>query len=513
MITIQVSILDIRSMEPVVMISRQTAHRLRLRHTDTVTLIYTNNELVASPVVVQGFIEDDVVGISEYHADKLGVKQGSKVDILARRPPQSYDFIKKKIGGHEWSPNEVRSIVNDISRNKYTSMEIASFALVSQFQGYKEDELVEVAKCMAEAGTQFNFNEPTYDKHSIGGVPGNKITPIIVSIVAAAGLLIPKTSSRAITSPSGTADTMEVMCNVTFTPDELSELAPKSRGMIVWNAPLNLSPLDDIVIDVKRQLGIDPPDQMLASIVSTKLAMGVGGLVFDIPTGLGTKMENRKHATKYAHSLIGLCRNLGINVEAALTLGEQPLGFNIGPALEAQEALRVLENFPSDNARAVSVKEKSVELAGILLEIANLCPLGKGSVLAEEYLTSGKALKKFKEIIEIQGGDKNISSESIVMGEYFEDIPAPKDGYISRIDNKMIKNVCTAAGAPRDKVAGVVLHSKVGEFVHEGEKLFTIYSNSDAKLSSAIQTATTQIPFVIEGMIISRVSSVPEKNI
>ncbi|MHA2030677.1 MAG: AMP phosphorylase [Candidatus Kariarchaeaceae archaeon] len=513
MITIQVSILDIRSVEPVVMISRQTAHRLRLRHTDTVTLIYDQNELVASPVVVQGFIEDDVVGISEYHADKLGVKQGSKVDILARRPPQSYELIKKKIGGHEWSANEVRSIVNDISRNKYTSMEIASFALVSQFQGYKETELVEVAKSMAEAGTQFNFNEPTYDKHSIGGVPGNKITPIIVSIVAAAGLLIPKTSSRAITSPAGTADTMEVMCNVTFTPEELSELAPKSRGMIVWNAPLNLSPLDDIVIDVKRQLGIDPPDQMLASIVSTKLAMGIDGLVFDIPTGYGTKMEDRKHATNYAHSLIGLCRNLGINVEAALTLGEQPLGFNIGPALEAQEALKVLENPRIDNVRAVSVKEKSVELAGILLEVAKISPRGKGSIFAEEYLNSGKALKKFKEIVEIQGGDKDITSKEIVIGEHSEDIPATKDGYISNINNMIIKSVCTAAGAPRDKGAGIVLHSKVGEFVHEGEKMFTIYANSEAKLSSAIQTAITQIPFTIEGMIISRVSSIPEKNV
>ncbi|OLS27162.1 MAG: AMP phosphorylase [Candidatus Heimdallarchaeota archaeon LC_2] len=513
MITIQVSILDIRAIEPVVMISRQTAHQLRLRHTDIVNLIYDKNELVASPVVVQGFIEDGVVGISEFHANKLGVKQGSKVDILARRPPQSYDLIKKKIGGYEWSANDVRSIVNDISRNRYTSMEIASFALVSQFQGYKENELVEVAKSMAEAGTQFNFNEKTYDKHSIGGVPGNKITPIIVSIVAAAGLLIPKTSSRAITSPSGTADTMEVLCNVKFTPEEISELAPKSRGMIVWNAPLNLSPLDNIVIDVKRQLGIDPPDQMLASIVSTKIAMGVDGLVFDIPTGYGTKMKDRKVATKYAHSLIGLCRNLGIDVEAALTLGEQPLGFNIGPALEAQEALRVLENVKTDNVRAVSVKEKSVELAGILFEIAKICPPGKGAALAEEYLTSGKALKKFKEIVEIQGGDKNITSESVTIGDYNSEIPAPKDGYIASIDNKIIKNVCTAAGTPRDKGAGIILHAKVGEFVHEGEKLFTIYSDTEAKLSLAIQTATTQLPFTIEGMIISRVSSIPEKNI
>ncbi|MCH8906862.1 MAG: hypothetical protein IH840_07215, partial [Candidatus Heimdallarchaeota archaeon] len=305
------------------MFSVATASKLRLRHTEIVTLKYDQNELVASPVVVQGFIEDDIIGISEKDANLLGVRNDALVTLLARRVPQSYDLIKKKVQGTPWSNNDVRALVSDISRRKYTSLEVASFALVSQFQGYSSSELVEITQSMAAEGTEFNFNEPTYDKHSIGGIPGNKITPIIVSIVAAAGLLIPKTSSRAITSPSGTADTMEVLANVSFSPDEISELAPKARGMIVWNAPLNLSPLDNIVIDVKRQLGIDPPDQMLASIVSTKLAMGVDYLVFDIPTGLGSKMPDRSDAINFAHSLIDLCRQLGIRVEAALTLGEQ----------------------------------------------------------------------------------------------------------------------------------------------------------------------------------------------
>ncbi len=513
MITIQAKLIDIRSIEPIIMISHSTASKLLLRHTDTVTLRYDLNELVASPVVVKGFIEDNVLGISEKYAAWLGIEEGSQISLFTRRPPKSYELIKKKIEGIPWSVNDVRTIVNDISRRRYTSLEVASFTLVSQFQGYDNQELKAVAQSMAEVGTQFNFAEPTYDKHSIGGIPGNKITPIIVSIVAAAGLLIPKTSSRAITSPSGTADTMEVLCDVIFTPDEISELAPKSRGMIVWNAPLNLSPLDDIVIDIKRQLGIDPTDQMLASIVSTKIAMSVNNLIFDIPTGLGTKMPSRSNAINFAHSLIGLCRQLGIRVEAALTLGEQPLGHNIGPALEAKEALQILENKTSESRVSISVKEKAIELAGILLEMGGLTSTNKGTQMAQEYIDSGKALQKFKEIIEIQGGDPNISSDDIQLGEYSLNIPAAKDGYITQVLNNSVKNICITAGAPKDKGAGIILHAKLGEFVHEGDVLFTIYSNSESKLSLAQQTCISMPAYTVEGMIIRRIGSSPEGEV
>jgi AMP phosphorylase len=247
--------------------------------------------------------------------------------------------------------------------------------------------------------------------------------------------------------------------------------------------------------------------------VSTKIAMGVTNLIFDIPTGQGTKMETRNVAINFAHSLIGLCRQLGIRVEAALTLGEQPLGYNIGPALEAKEALQVLENVGLDNGKSVSVREKAIELAGILLELGGLTGLGKGTKFAEEYLSSGKALKKFKEIIDIQGGDPKITSDNVTVGDYSLEVPATKDGYISQILNNSIKTICKAAGAPKDKGAGMILHTKQGEFVHEGDPLFSIYSNSESRLSLALQTCNSLPPFNIEGMIIRRIGSIPEKDV
>ena len=509
MINIPAKILDIRSTEPMVMLSKNTASRLNLRHDEILSLKHKGKEIVANPVVVQEILENNVIGISQKDSKWLEVDDDTQIMVSARKTPVSYDFIKKKYNSNNpWNQNEILSIVNDISNRRYTSVEVASFALVTQYSGFSSFELEEFSKAMAEAGNQLDFNEPTFGKHSIGGIPGNKISPIIVPIIAAAGLLIPKTSSRAITSPSGTADTMEVFANVNFTPDEISEIAPKSRGMIVHNGPLNLSPLDDIVIGVKRQLDIDPKDQMLASIVSTKIAMGIDNLVFDIPTGTGSKMPNRQNAVNFAHSLIGLCRQLGIRVEAALTLGEQPLGNAIGPALEAKEALQVLEgNGPN------SVVEKSVDIAGILLEMSGLTNTGKGSEMASEILSSGKALTKFREIIEFQGGNPNIKFDEIEIGSEQTSIYAKKDGYVVGVNNKSINAIAKAAGCPKDKEAGIIIHKRQGEYIHNGDPLITIFANSDSKLTSALQTANTHSPIILEGMVLRRIGSIPEKNI
>jgi len=259
------------------------------------------------------------------------------------------------------------------------------------------------------------------------------------------------------------------------------------------------------VIEVKKELGIDPRDQMLASIVSTKLAMGVDKLVFDIPTGPQTKMKDNTDALEFAHSMINLCRQLDIRVEAALTLVDQPLGRNIGPALEAVESLQVLEG-----KGPASVIEKSVELAGMLLEMGGLANLGQGSTVAHEYIKTGKALSKFQEIVEVQGGEKGVGSKTVETAEYTFEVKALMDGYIQDIDSKRISAVANAAGTPKFKQAGIRLNFRKGDFVHEGESLFTIYSPSESKLTSAIQTATTSPPFIIEGMIIRRVGSISQ---
>lgn len=504
MIKLPVRILDIRSVDPTIMISHQTASKLKFKHTAVVTVRHeiSGKSFSATPVVTEGLVEDNVVGISAPDADWLGVKDGDEVIVANRRRPSSLDLLKLKMKGQNLTKNDVYSIVNDISKRNYINLEISSFVLTSEFQGFTDDEMTAFAISMAEQGTQFDFQEKTFDKHSIGGVPGNKVSLVIVPIVASAGLLIPKTSSRAITSPSGTADSMEVLADVEFSPDEVSEIAPRVRGMIIHNEPLKLSPMDGIVAKVKKFLDVDPQDQMLSAIISTKIAMGIKNLILDIPTGKYTKMQTAEEAMNFAHKLVGLCHRVGINVEAAMTMGDTPIGNNVGPALEAKEALEILEGKVKNTAYT-----KSLELAGTLLEMGGVAPPNRGSEVAKEFVDSGKALKKFKEIIEVQGGNPKLTSEQITIGEYSHTICASQNGYVRSISNRGTKLICAAAGAPNSKESGIVLHTRIGAFVKEGDPLFTIYSNSESKLSSAIQVATNYMAVKISGMIINRVKS------
>ncbi|MHA2358113.1 MAG: AMP phosphorylase, partial [Candidatus Heimdallarchaeaceae archaeon] len=428
-----------------------------------------------------------------------------KVGVFVRRRPVSLEFVKSKRVGQLWRENQIRAIVNDICSNQYTDLEISMFTLSQYYLGLNMDEIQYLTSSMAEFGTTIDFEEPVFDKHSIGGIPGNKVSLIIVPTIAAAGLLIPKTSSRAITSPSGTADTMEVLCDVNFSADEILEIAPKVRGMLVWGGTLDLSPLDEIVIHkVEQPLGIDPHSQMLASIFSKKISTGVDHLVLDIPTGEGSKMPTRDDAISYAQESTELGRRLGIHVEAALSYGEQPLGKAIGPALEAREALDTIAG-----KGPTSVFEKSVELSGILFEMAGLAPAGQGPALAADYIHKGKTKEKMEEIIGVQGGNANVKAEDIPIGQYSASITAPKDGYIIKLSNSAIKKIANAAGTPRHKEAGMILHKKIGDFAKKDEELMTIYSNSESRLTEALNLSANLNPFISEGMIIKRISSGP----
>ena len=453
---------------------------------------------------IENVVEKEYIGLSPEIFNKLGLNEGDPVTVLQRKPPASYDFIKKKAYGGKWDKSEVYSIINDITKGDYTDYELEMFVLTQFFRGLDNYELEYLTRAMADSGIRLNFDEPTYDKHSIGGIPGNKVSLLIVPIVAAAGLLIPKTSSRAITSPAGTADTMEVLAPVEFTKEEIEEIVPKVRGMIMWGGALDLAPVDDILIKhVKKHIGVDPPDQMMAAIIAKKLALGIDRLVIDLPTGRGAKLTTEKEAMEFGHDVVSLCRRVNIQAEAVITHGEQPLGHAVGPALEAQEALNTLMGKGSS-----SVLEKSAEIAGILLEMGNVAPPGKGYEFAKEFVKSGKALKKFREIIEVQGGDPNVKPEDIQIGAYTGTYEAHRNGYISRIDNRIIALAAKTAGAPESKGAGIWIHAKQGDFVKPGDPVITVYSDSESKLSQALNILETYPPFSAEGSVIYRITGI-----
>ncbi|MCE7737390.1 MAG: AMP phosphorylase [Candidatus Heimdallarchaeota archaeon] len=470
--------------------------------TELAQLILDQKKKLVQVVRTDTVLKGDI-GIPKNLADKLKLNEGQSISIKPRSRPASYPLIMKKYEKEKWSGEDLRLIIDDMYQGNVSDLEFAAFTLAMQYESLGMDETEQLTRAFTLHGETIEFNEPVYDKHSIGGIPGNKVSLLIVPIIAAAGLLIPKTSSRAITSPSGTADTMEVLCDINFTAQEIMEIAPKTRGMLIWGGQLNLAPVDsEIIRRVERPLSLDPESVIIASILSKKLSTGVKHMVLDMPTGSETKMETRMQSAELSHLFVEIGRRVGIDVECAITYADQPVGHAIGPALEAREAISTLMgNGPR------SVLEKSTELSGILFEMAGLAQRGKGADMADEIVKSGKAITKFWEIVEAQGGNPNMKIEDIEVGQYTATIVAQEDGYISTISNSQVKIISTSLGCPSDKKSGMIIHRKAGEFVKKGETIMELFSSRENALDTAIQQAQIKPPFKQEGMVLERIGS------
>lgn len=447
------------------------------------------------------YIEAGTVTISGSIARKIGVSDGDEVDVVYSPNPESVRAIRKKMDRQKLDTKEIEAIVNDIYAGSLSDIEVSAWLTSLYINEMDLDEIADFARAMVNTGDKVPFEKgPVFDFHSVGGVPGNKITPIVVSICAAAGLMIPKTSSRAISSACGTSDFVETFCNIEVSANRLKEIGETVGGAFVWGGAMNLAPVDDIVIKIEHPLGINPRPQMLASILSKKLAINANYLLIDIPTGAGTKIPTLEIARTYARDFMDLGDKLGIRIECAITYADQPVGSAIGPNLEARECIRILEG----DEHPASVVEKACECAGILLEMAGF---PRGYDKAREILKSGKAHEKFMEIVVAQGGRADLKADDLKPGQYSVDVLAPKSGYVNSIRNKDLVAVAKACGSPIDKGAGLLLKKKKGQRVEDGDVMFTLYADNETKLRRAKDLAERYSPVVIEGMLIKRVVS------
>jgi AMP phosphorylase len=415
----------------------------------------------------------------------VDIKDGTVVLVEAAERPVAIDFIKKRLLGHTLNRDEIGQIVKDIVDNKLNSIELSYFVSSAYVKSFSDDETVSLAKAIVQNGEQIKLDRhPIVDKHCIGGVPGNRTTMVVVPILAAAGLTIPKTSSRAITSPAGTADTMQVMADVEFSIDELKRIVMKTGACMVWGGAVGLAPADDRIIRVRYPLRLDPESFLVASILAKKKSVGAEIVLIDIPVGPGAKVKEMGEAKKLAHRFIEIGRRMGMEVECAITPGESPIGRGIGPALEAKDVLEVLSG-----KGPVDLMEKSLSLAGVGLELSKKTPRGTGYEMAKDIVKSGKAMNKMKEIIKEQGGNPKIKIKDLPIGNKKEAFKAKERGKIVGFYNNAISIIARAAGAPKDKGAGLVLHHNIGDLVKKGDSLFTIYSENESKLDDAIKAA------------------------
>jgi putative thymidine phosphorylase len=409
----------------------------------------------------------------------LQAKQNDTVSIELAEKPQSFAFIKKKLGKEELNKEEIYQIVQDIVDHKLSQIELTTWVIANYMTGMSVREIVYLTEAMTQTGIVLGLkNKVVGDLHSIGGVPGNRMTMITIPICVAAGVVMPKTSSRAITSPAGTADTMEVFAPVVQPIKVLKNILQKIGGFIVWGGAINLAPADEMVITVESPLQIDAEGQMIASIMAKKASVNATHLVLEIPYGVGAKIPNKQEGERLGNlfSLVG--EKLGIKVKVVLTDGSSPIGNGIGPALEAKDVLLVLHN----DAKAPSdLRKKSLQFASHLLEFTGKVKKGEGLQKATEILESGKALKTFTAMVNAQGG-KMLQSNHIQTGKKMYHVTAHKKGILKHIDNYLIAKLARLAGAPQDKGAGIYLFKKKGDAVVKGEKIFTIYAHNAQEL-------------------------------
>jgi AMP phosphorylase len=495
--------LDLEAGTPEVVLNPKDAVERGLRPLDRVRVI-PKGSLTGSVAVIKlaRNVEIGKVGASKELMERLEVKGGVIVELIPGTRPKSVEYIRRKLDGHPLNVEQMNEVIGDIASGNLTDIELTAWATATYVHDMTIDEIVACVEAMVRTGETVTFERgPVMDVHSIGGVPGNKYAPLAVSIAAANGLLIPKTSSRAISSACGTADFMEVISPVEFSAQDIKRIAEEAGGTLCWGGGVNLAPADDEIIRVEYPLSIDPRGQLLASVLAKKKAVGAQNVVIDIPIGDGAKVADSEKARSLARDFIVVGERLGMRVQCAISFGAQPIGRAIGPVLEIREALQVLEG--SD--KPASLIEKACSLSGILLEMGGAAPRGQGYNLAVETLRSGKAHKQFQMILKAQGADPNVKSTDLKPGPLEATILSPQHGYVETLDNKKLVRIARAAGSPRDKGAGIYLHEKKGRRVDEGAPIYTIYAEHEHKLKEAVSLANHLKPIQIEGMVIEEI--------
>ena len=492
----------------VIILNKEDADNLGLRALDRVCLKHNSKNLTAIIDTTSKFTIRGEIITNEDVTKYFDIKGGEHLEVMPQEELESVLYIKQKLSGARLEYDKIKKIIRDVVDKKISDVELTAFVTALHTRGISIDEAANLSMAMAETGKRLKLDEKIIcDKHSIGGIPGDKTSIVLVPIVAAAGLTIPKTSSKAITSPSGTAERMGVLAPVELELEEIEQVVVKTNGCLVWGGALDLAPADDMFIQVEYPLGIDP--MLLPSIMSKKKAIGANYLIIDIPTGNEAKIKTTNQACELAEDFMEMGKRLGIHVACGITFGRQPLGHYVGPALEAKEALLTLRGKgPKD------VIEKVTTLAGILFETVD-----KGNKqTALNLLKSGKAERKLREIIDAQGGNPKIQADDLPIGDKYATVKSEKDGRVLWMKNSEIVLIARRAGAPLDKGAGIHFNVKLGDNVRKGETLFTIFSDNYNNLEAALKMAEELEPLVVgkhyeDKMLLGKMSEIPRKRI
>lgn len=474
--------LNIQTGVNVALLHENTAHQMDLHVGDRVKLKSDRSSVVCSLDITRDQFPKNKIGLFAETYNALNIEKDDVVEITAAEKPASLLHIRAKLDGKKLSSSQLNEIVRDIVRGNLSDVEMTYFVSGCYTKGLDDEETTSLTHSIVKNGKKLDFKgKIVADKHCIGGVPGNRVTPIVVPIIVASGVLMPKTSSRAITSPAGTADAVETVCNVTINAHKLTRIARNVGGFMVWGGGVDLAAADDRMIRIRNPISLDPEGMLLASIMAKKFSVSANHVIIDIPVGPGAKIKDAAHAQHLKERFQKIGRMLGMKIKVIVTDGSQPIGNGIGPVLEMLDVIKVLKN-DSDAPR--DLREKAVMESAILLELTGKARKGKGLKMAEEILGSGKAWRKFKQIVSAQGKKRMPR-----LAKFLFKICSAASGKVKAIENKTIAHLARIAGAPKDPTAGLYIHKKIGDMVKKGEALYTIYSNNKERLDYTIQFA------------------------
>jgi len=431
-------------------------------------------------------LKNDEIGMFEELFHKVGVDQGTHIEVKRAERPNSINYIKDKLDGYELTKNQIHELVKDINDNEFSDAELTYFVSGCYSQGLSLQETFHLTNAIVENGDKLKFNKKIIlDKHCIGGVPGNRTTMVVVPILASLGFTLPKTSSRAITSASGTADTMEVLAPVKLSMTKIKQVIAKTNACIVWGGAVNLASADDKLIKIRHPLSIDPTGMLLASILAKKKAAGATHVLIDIPVGKGAKIEDKKEANDLKKAFQKIGKLLKMKIKVIITDGSSPIGNGIGPSLESSDVISVLKgDGPND------FREKCILMATEMLKLAKV-PNAHKKVI--EAIETRKAYEKFKEIIKAQGGKKYFS---VPKAKYYFNVKATKNGKVKEMKNKEISQLARLAGSPDDKTAGLYIRVDIGEKVKKDMVLYTIYSSNKQDIDTVKKRLKAMSPII-----------------
>ncbi len=431
-------------------------------------------------MVTDHFVGEGEIGLSDAAVSALKVRDGDLIAVRHAAAIDSLHHVRGKLYGHQLGRQAIQEIVDDIVAGRYSDIMLAAFVTACAGRRLDVREIADLTAAMVQSGQRMHWEQPmVVDKHCLGGLPGNRTTPIVVAIVAACGLTMPKSSSRAITSPAGTADTLETMMPVNLDDTAMRSVVERCGACMVWGGAMALAPADDVLIRVERALDIDSEGQMIASVLSKKIAAGSTHVLIDLPVGPTAKVRSEAEAKHLAGLLVEVGRELGLVVRTHVSDGSQPVGYGIGPALEARDVLAVLRQ---QAAAPEDLRSRALDLAGLILEMGGVSGPGLGRHKAEEVLQSGQALDRFMAIAQAQGGFHEPPRAA-----YRHEIRAERDGVVSFINNRFLSRLAKLSGAPADPEAGIDFRARLGMRVSRGDLLYTLHAASPGALSYALE--------------------------